>query len=685
MSQNDVKHAELDPLEGKTLEHYKLMANTIRTLSIDGVQKATCGHPGMPMGMADAATVLWFRHMRHHPENPDWVDRDRFVLSAGHGSMLIYSLLHLSGYDLPMSELKNFRQWDSKTPGHPEYGHTKGVETTTGPLGQGISNAVGFAMAEKWLAAKFNRDQLNIVDHHTYVIASDGDLMEGVSHESCSLAGHLNLGNLIVLYDDNNISIDGSTDLSFSEDVVKRFEAYGWHTQKIDGHDMNAVDAALNAAKAETGRPSIIACKTIIGLGSPNRAGTSKAHGEALGEEEIRLTKQQLGWPEDSHFYVPEEMGAFKDSTIAKGSNQVSNWESIFQKFAAAHPELAAEFKQMMSGELPAGWDGDMPDFEAGASMATRKASGAVLDAIVPKIPQLLGGSADLSPSNNTQAKGQAAISPGDFSGRYVHYGVREHGMAAIMSGMALHGGVVPYAGTFMVFSDYCRPSIRLAGLMGIQVIYVFTHDSIGLGEDGPTHQPVEHLTALRAIPNLTVIRPGDAPETVEAWKSALQNTSGPTALVLTRQSLPVYDRQQEGYASAAGAALGAYSLVNAENPDVILIGTGSEVQIAVEAGKLLKEKGVSASVVSMPSDRIFDAQSDDYKNSVLPANVKARVAVEAGSTLGWHKYVGENGEVIGLDRFGASAPFQEIYKNLGLTPQAVADAAVRSMEKAKA
>ena len=671
---------ELPALVESNLDLYKLAANTVRTLAIDGVEKATCGHPGMPMGMADAAIVLWFRHLKHNPGDPQWPDRDRFVLSAGHGSMLLYSLLHLSGYDLPMSELQNFRQWNSSTPGHPEYGHAPGVETTTGPLGQGISNAVGMALAVKLLAEKFNRPDYDIVDHYTYVIASDGDLMEGVSHESCALAGHLGLGKLIVLYDDNNISIDGSTDLSFSEDVLKRFDAYGWHTQKIDGHDMVAVEDALDAAKAENTRPSIIACKTTIGFGSPNRAGTSKAHGEALGREEVRLTKEALGWAEDAHFYVPEEMAEFKHQSLENGEANQAKWKALFESYQANFPELAAEFRQMIKGDLPDGWDANLPEFSPGTSMATRKASGAVLNAIFSRIPQLIGGSADLTPSNNTLPKNEIAVNKADFSGRYIHYGVREHGMAAIMSGMALHGGVVPYAGTFLVFSDYMRPSIRLAALMGIQIIYVFTHDSIGLGEDGPTHQPIEHITALRAIPNLTVIRPGDAAETVEAWKSALLNKGGPTALVLTRQSLPVFDRETEQLAAASGASKGAYAIVKQQTPDVLLIATGSELQLVLAAEKQLREKGVSAQVVSMPSDRIFDCQDEDYRESVLPRKIKARVAIEAGATLGWHKYVGDYGEIIGIDKFGASAPFKEIYENYGLTAEAVVEAAIKSL-----
>ena len=514
-------------------------ANTIRVLSMDGVQAANSGHPGMPMGMADVAALLWTRYMEHSPGNPNWADRDRFVLSAGHGSMLIYSLLHLTGYDLPLEELKNFRQWDSKTPGHPEYGHTAGVETTTGPLGQGVSSAVGFALAEKWLAARFNRDDLPIVNHYTYVIASDGDLMEGISHEASSLAGHLGLNKLIVLYDDNNISIDGPTSLSFSEDVLKRYESYGWHIQKIDGHNFAEIDEAISAARAEGSRPSIIACETTIGKGSPNRGGTAKAHGEPLGPDEVVLSKKALGWPEDSQFLIPDDVASFMNSCVANGKAFEERWEKLGAAYRERYADEWNEFQAMLANELPAGWDSDLPQYEEGQALASRAASGKVLDAISPRIPQLIGGSADLTPSNKTFPKQEKGITPEDFSGRYIHFGVREHGMAAIMNGMALHGGTIPYGGTFLVFSDYMRGSIRLAALMGTQVIYVFTHDSIGLGEDGPTHQPVEHLNSLRAIPNLAVIRPGDAVETAAAWRSALKRKNGPSALVLSRQKLP--------------------------------------------------------------------------------------------------------------------------------------------------
>ncbi|NUQ43303.1 MAG: transketolase [Calditrichaceae bacterium] len=673
----------LPPLSENEIKQLALAANTVRGLAMDGVQKANSGHPGMPLGMADAAAVLWFRHLKFNPENPQWPDRDRFVLSAGHGSMLLYSLLHLSGYDLPLSELQSFRQWESRTPGHPEYGLTPGVETTTGPLGQGISNAVGMALAERWLANRYNRPGFEPVNHFTYVIASDGDLMEGVSHESCSLAGHLRLGKLIVLYDDNRISIDGPTQLAFSENVAARFEAYGWQVQQVNGHDLAEVDAAIQAARAETARPSLIACRTVIGYGSPNRAGTAKAHGEPLGVEEVRLAKQQLGWPVEPLFYIPKEMSFFTEQCRKNGKTWQSGWEQGVQAYQEAFPELSAEFTRVIRNELPSGWDANLTDAAPDAPQATRAASGAVLNLLSARIPQLLGGSGDLTPSNNTFPKNEKHITAEDFSGRYIHFGVREHGMAAMMSGMALHGGIIPYGGTFLVFSDYMRPSIRLAALMKLPVIYVFTHDSVGLGEDGPTHQPVEQLTALRAIPNLAVIRPADAPETALAWQIALQRREGPTALILTRQKLPALDRAKEGYAPPSGALKGAYVLADASDPRAILIASGSEVPLALEAKKLLSAQGVAARVVSMPCGEIFDVQPGEYKESVLPRRIKARAAVEAGATLGWHKYVGKNGEIVGFDHFGASAPYEEIYKGFGVTPEKIAEAALRSLKRA--
>jgi transketolase len=656
------------------IEEHDLAANTIRGLAMDAVQRAESGHPGMPMGMADAAVVLWTQFLKYNPQDPDWFNRDRFVLSAGHGSMLLYSLLHLAGYDLPIEELKNFRQWDSQTPGHPESHLTRGVETTTGPLGQGITNAVGIALAERWLAARFNRPGFDVVDHYTYVIASDGDLMEGVSHEACSLAGHWGLGKLIVLYDDNEITIDGSTALAFSEDVLKRFEAYGWQTQRVDGHDPLSVAAAIEAARAETERPSLIACRTHIGYGSPNKQGTAKAHGEPLGEDEVRRTKEALDWPLEPLFYVPEEARDFMSRAGSEGARRQEAWLALYERYAEAYPELAAAFQKSLDGELPGDWNSILPVFEPGKALATRASSGQVLNAIAPYIPALLGGSGDLTGSNKTDLKGEQHLTRKDFSGRYIHFGVREHGMGGILSGMALHGGIRPYGGTFLVFSDYMRPAIRLAALMGLPVIYVFTHDSIGLGEDGPTHQPIEHLMSLRTIPNLTLFRPADATETAIGWRVALENRHGPTALVLTRQGLPTLDRSR--YALAVEAMRGAYVLSDSDDPEVILMATGSEVHLALAAQEQLAEGGVAARVVSVPSWELFAAQPAAYRDLVLPPHVKARVSIEAGVTLGWERYVGADGMAIGLDRFGASAPYQTIYEKLGLTAEAVTDAA---------
>lgn len=657
------------------LDLHRQAANTIRGLTMDAVQKAGEGHPGMPMGMADVAVVLWTQFLRHNPQDPTWPDRDRFVLSAGHGSMLLYSLLHLSGYPLPLEEIKQFRQWGSKTPGHPENFHTVGVETTTGPLGQGITNAIGMALAERWLAARFNRPGHPIVDHHTYTIAGDGDLMEGISQEAASLAGHLGLGKLVVLYDDNHITIDGSTELAFTEDTMARFAAYGWHTQHVNGHDPVAVKAAIEAANEEMKRPSIIACRTHIGYGSPNKQDTSGIHGSALGDEEIVLTKNALNWPTEPLFYVPD---AARDFLHMDGRFH-SAWETMWESYSATYPEDAARYKQFLNGDVPTDWDNILPKFEAGKSIATRASSGQVLNAIAAHMPQLLGGSADLTGSNKTDLKGEMALTKDDFSGRYINFGVREHAMGGIMNGMALHGGVRPYGGTFHVFSDYMRPSIRLAALMSLPVIYVFTHDSIGLGTDGPTHQPIEHHMALRAIPNLTLIRPADATETAVAWQLAIENVSGPTALVLTRQGVPTLDRTQ--YAAAAGVQKGAYVLSDAANPQVILIGTGSEVQIALEAQTELADKGVAARVVSMPSWELFAAQDAAYQEAVLPRAMTARVSIEAGVTLGWERYLGFDGIAIGLDRYGASAPYKIIYEKLGLTAEAMVNAALSLVE----
>jgi transketolase len=660
----------------------RLTADTIRGLAMDAVQKANSGHPGMPMGMADAAVVLWTRFLKHNPADPLWADRDRFILSAGHGSMLLYSLLHLSGYELPMSQLQAFRQWGSQTPGHPEYGLTPGVETTTGPLGQGITNAVGMAIAERWLAARFNRPGFEIVNHYTYVIASDGDLMEGISHESCSLAGHLGLGKLIVLYDDNGISIDGPTSLAFSEDVLGRFTAYGWHTQRIAGHDSRAVEAALTSAKSETGRPSLIACKTHIGFGSPNRQDSHKAHGEPLGADEVRLTKERLGWPPEERFWVPEEARQFMQESAAMGAACEQEWEEVCAEYRELYPELAADFDQALRGELPEGWDANLPAFPETKPFATRAASGAVLDAIAAKFPALLGGSADLTPSNNTLPKGERDLTRENFAGKYLHFGVREHGMGGILNGLALHGGVRPYGGTFLIFSDYMRPSIRLAALMELPVIFVFTHDSVGLGEDGPTHQPIEQISSLRLIPNLAVLRPADATETVEAWRAALNRRHAPTALVLTRQALPVLDRA--GCGSAEGVSRGAYILCGSDHPDVILIGTGSEVHVALAAQQILAGEKINARVVSMPCWEFFDQQPEEYREAVLPRSVRARVAVEAGATAAWGRYLGLDGASVGLDRFGASAPYQVLYQKLGITAEAVAETAREVLREVK-
>ena len=652
----------------------RLCANTLRMLAADGVQKAKSGHPGMPMGMADAAYVLWTRFLKHNPANPHWPDRDRFVLSAGHGSMLLYALLHLTGYDLPLEELMNFRQWGSRTPGHPEYGLTPGVEVTSGPLGQGFAVGVGMALAERWLAARFNRPGFPIVDHFTYAIVSDGDLMEGISHEAASLAGHLGLSKLIYLYDDNGISIDGPTSLTFTEDVLARFTAYGWHVQRVDGHDPAAVEAAIRAAQAETERPSLIACRTHIGFGSPHKQDTAGVHGAPLGEEELRLTKENLGWPQEPPFFIPEQVLPVFRAAREQGAAREQAWHELFARYQEAYPDLAAEFQRVMAGELPDGWEAALPTFTPDdGPLATRAASGIILNAIASAVPELLGGSADLHPSNKTYLKAYAAIQRGDFSGRNLHFGVREHCMGGVLNGLALHGGIIPYGGTFLVFSDYMRPSIRLAAMMGAHVIYVFTHDSIGVGEDGPTHQPVEQLASLRAVPELTVIRPADARETVEAWRVALKHRHGPVALALTRQSLPVLSTTVD---QREGVARGAYVLADVSAPDVVLIGTGSEVHVALAARELLAERGVAARVVSMPSWELFDAQPQEYREAVLPPSLP-RVAVEAGVSLGWHKYVGSDGAIVAVDRFGASAPYKVVMQHYGITAEHVAERAL--------
>ena len=647
----------------------RALANTIRGLSMDAVQKANSGHPGLPMGMADVAAVLWTEFLRFNPANPRWFNRDRFVLSGGHGSMLLYSLLYLFGYDLSLEDLKNFRQWHSKTPGHPEYRETPGVETTTGPLGQGIANAVGMALAEASLAARYNTPELSLVDHFTYVMAGDGDLEEGISHEACSLAGHQKLGKLILLYDDNRITIDGETELSFSEDVLKRYEAYGWQVQRIDGHDYAAIREALQLAREENNKPSIIACRTVIGYGSPNKAGSHEVHGAPLGEEEVKLTKENLGLPANETFYVPGEVLNFTRTYLDRGREMEMHWQ---EKLLMAPNKEA--FKRCISTEISAEAF-DIPAFEAGKNMATRAASGKVLDHLAPHIPALMGGSADLTPSNKTFPKGETAFQPDNRQGRYIHYGVREHAMASIMNGLALHGGVIPYGGTFFVFTDYMRPAMRLAALMGIRAIYVLTHDSIGLGEDGPTHQPIEHLASLRCMPNMRLIRPMDAAETAEAWKLALQRENGPTCLVLTRQKVPEYDRQALGFAPAADLARGGYVLTEDEAYEYILIATGSEVSLAVEAKKQLNEQGKKIRIVAMPSTDLFDEQDAAYRERVLPSGKTKRIAIEAAASLPWYKYVGTEGKIIGLDHFGASAPFGKLYEAFGLTAEHIVEA----------
>jgi len=667
-----------------TNEHDQLCINTIRMLAADAVEKARSGHPGMPMGAAAMAYVLWTRFLRHNPQNPAWPDRDRFVLSAGHGSMLLYSLLHLTGYDLALDELKNFRQWESKTPGHPEHGITPGVETTTGPLGQGFANGVGMAIAERHLASVFNRPGHEIVNHFTYGIVSDGDLMEGISHEAASLAGHLGLGKLIYLYDDNHISIEGSTDIAFTEDRLKRFAAYGWHVQQVtDGNDLEQLSAAIAAAREETRRPSFIAVRTHIGYGSPNKQDTSGVHGEPLGAEELKLTKQNLNWPAEPAFYLPEEAVSHFHEALEKGAQLDRNWQEAFAAYQTAHPELAARWRQWTDGSLPEAWEEEMPVFNADTKgIATRVASGKVLNAIAGRITNLMGGSADLAPSTKTLIDNEGDFQPPGFEGRNMRFGVREHAMGGILNGMALHGGLIPYGATFLIFSDYMRPAIRLAALMKLHVIYVFTHDSIGLGEDGPTHQPIEQLAALRAIPNLKVVRPCDANETVEAWKAALKSIGGPVALVLTRQNLPVLDRTV--YRPAAGLQKGAYVLRDPQDsrPDLLLMASGSEVHIALAAAAALSDKGIAVRVVSMPCWELFDEQPEGYRRLALPPEVTARLAIEAGSPQGWHRYVGSRGIVIGLTHFGASAPYEVLYEKFGLTADHVVEESLNLLEQ---
>jgi transketolase len=672
----------------------QLCVNTIRFLAADAVQRANSGHPGLPMGAAAAAYVLWTRHLKHAPRSPQWFDRDRFVLSAGHGSMLLYALLHLTGYDLSLDDVKAFRQWGSRTPGHPERHLTPGVEATTGPLGQGLGDAVGLAIAEAHLAARLNRPDHTPVDHRTWVLASDGDLMEGVAAEACSLAGHLALGKLNVLYDDNRVSLAGSTRLAFTEDVGARFASYGWHVQEVaDGNDLDAVDAALHAARRTVDRPSLIAVRTTIGYGAPHKQGTFEAHGAPLGADELRAAKERLGWPVEPAFWVPPEAAARFATAAALGEAAVRDWEARLDAHARAFPTEAAELRRRMAGTLPDDWDAELPIFPPDAKgVATRKASEGVMQALAGKLPELLGGSADLNPSTLTWLKGQGDVEPPTlspdgaqgrvggvwgFAGRNLHFGVREHAMGAAVNGLALHGGFVPYGSTFLVFSDYMRPAVRLSALSGLGTVWVYTHDSIGVGEDGPTHQPIEHYAALRAIPDLLFIRPGDANETVWAWRVAVENRDRPTVLALTRQNVPTLDRSR--FASAEGLRRGAYVLEpGGERPDLLLLATGSEVHVAVEAAALLRAKGIGARVVSMPCWRLFEEQPADYRDAVLPPGVRARLAVETGVPLGWHRWVGLEGDVVGLDRFGASAPGERVMRELGFTAAHVAARAER-------
>jgi len=663
----------------------ELCINSIRFLAVDAVQKANSGHPGTPMGAAPMAYVLWDRFLKHNPNDPKWPDRDRFVLSAGHASAMLYALLHLTGYDLPLDEIKQFRQWGSKTPGHPEYGLVPGVETTTGPLGQGFGNGVGMAIAERWLAQHYNRPEHEIINHYTYAIVSDGDLQEGVASEAASLAGTLSLGKLIYLYDDNDISIEGSTSIAFAENVAQRFQAYGWHViGPIDGMDTSSVDSAIRMAQAEKARPSLIICQTVIGYGSPNKAGTASAHGEPLGEEETRLTKERLGWPYEEPFTIPPEALAHLRQAQERGQRQQQEWAASMEAYREAYPREAQQLEDDLRGELPEGWDRDLANLFQGQDkpLATRSASGQVMNAIGRKVHAFTGGSADLAPSTKTTLKDHYYEFEEDYD-HNMHFGVREHAMGAIASGMALHGGIIPYTATFLIFYDYMRPAVRLAALMGLRVIYIFTHDSVGLGEDGPTHQPIEQIMGLRSVPDLVAIRPADATETVEAWKIAIEHRHGPTALILSRQNLPLLDRTE--LAPASGVQHGGYVLWEAATPpDIILIGTGSELHIALEVGKLLRDRGVAARVVSLPSWELFDSQPLEYRSYVLPPHIRARVSIEAGTPLGWERYVGLDGVAIGLPRFGASAPGEVLYEKLGLTPQRVLNEALRLLHGGK-
>ena len=650
-----------------------LCINTVRTLAMDAVQKANSGHPGTPMALAPAAYVLWQRHLRYNPANPAWSGRDRFVLSCGHACMLQYAALYLTGYDLTLDDIKYFRQWGAKTPGHTEFGHTPGVEVTTGPLGQGIGNAVGMALAEAHLAATFNRPGHQIIDHSTYFFCSDGDIMEGISHEAASFAGHLKLGKLIGLYDDNHITIDGNTDLTFSDETGKRFEAYGWHVQRVvDGNDLDALDNAFAAAKRVSDKPSLIIVRTHIGFGSPNKQDKAAAHGAPLGEEEVKLTKENLGWPSQEPFYVPDEALAHWRKAKDRGVKLESEWQKKWTAYKQAHPDLATELERRLQGKLPAGWDAELPVFTAKDAQATRAASGKVIAAFAAKVPEVVGGSADLAESTNLVFPKAGELEPGNLGGRNMHYGIREHGMGAIMNGMSLHGGIRPVGSTFLIFLDYMKPAVRLAGLQHIPALYVYTHDSIGLGEDGPTHQPVEQLSMLRATPNVTCIRPADPTEVVEAWRAAMEHKDGPVALVFTRQKMSVIDRAK--YGPAAGLRQGAYILGDAPGgkPAVILIATGSEVELALTAHEKLLAEGIASRIVSMPCMEFFVKQPQAYRDSVLPPAVKARVAVEAASPQSWYRWVGDQGAVIGLDHFGASAPAPKLFQEFGFTVENV-------------
>jgi len=651
-----------------------LCINTVRTLAMDAVQKANSGHPGTPMALAPLAYVLWQRHMRYNPANPRWQNRDRFVLSAGHACMLQYAALYLTGYDLTLDDLKQFRQWGSKTPGHTEYGHgTPGVEVTTGPLGQGVGNAVGLALAEAHLAALFNRPGHAIIDHHTYFLCSDGDLMEGVSHEACSFAGHLKLGKLIGIYDDNHITIDGKTEITYSDDTAKRFESYGWHVERVpDGNDLGALDAAIASARRTSDRPSLIIVRTHIGYGSPNKQDKPSAHGAPLGEDEVKLTKQNLGWPSLEPFFVPDEALAQWRTAKERGAKVEAEWAKKYAAYRQAHPDLAKELERRLEGRLPEGWDAALPVFTPKDAQATRAASGKVLGAIAPKLPELIGGSADLAESTNLVFHNGGELEPGNLGGRNAHFGIREHGMGSVMNGLALHGGIRPVGSTFLIFSEYMRPPIRLAALGKIPAIYVYTHDSIGLGEDGPTHQPIEQLASLRAIPNCTVIRPGDPAEVVEAWRAIIEHRLGPVALVLTRQKVTAIDRAK--YAPAGGLRQGAYILADAPGgkPAVILIGTGSELELVLGAYEQLTAAGTAARVVSMPCMEFFARQGREYRDKVLPPGVHARLAVEAGIAQPWYRWVGDRGGVLGIERFGTSAPAPRIYQEFGLTVENV-------------